>query len=101
MFKYLTFYSNILGYLTLPQFSLDSLINETAVTVYNAGRKGGPEGEINDISGIAVATDAPGELLVYFENSTVPGDCMLTILAVYSIFFTANLWLTNIRGREK
>ena len=45
------------------------------MSVYNAGRRGGPDGELNDIGGIAVTTDQPGELLVYFDNSTSGADC--------------------------
>ena len=53
------------------------------MTVYNAGRKGSPDGELNDISGIAVTTDELGELLVYFEGSTDAADC-----AYFFSFFT-------------
>ena len=57
------------------------------MTVYNAGRKGSPDGELNDISGIAVTTDEPGELLVYFEGSTDAGDC------AYFFSFFIYIWL--------
>ena len=68
-------------------YLLDALINETAVTVYNAGRKGSPDGELNDISGIAVTTGEPGELLVYFEGSTDAADCAY----FFSFFLCLNL----------
>ena len=61
------------------------------MTVYNAGRKSSPDGELNDISGIAVTTDEPGELLVYFEGSTDASDC-----ACFFSFLSSFIYLIGI-----
>ena len=43
------------------------------MTVYNANTQGGPDGEVNDISGYACATSNVGKFVVRFPNP--PEDC--------------------------
>jgi lipocalin len=55
------------------------IINQTYVSVYNAGRVGWPEGARRDISGFAHIPDlsAPGRLKVALEGVPVEGDYLI------------------------
>ncbi|XP_038066723.1 uncharacterized protein LOC119736785 [Patiria miniata] len=71
----------------ITNFDLDSvcttadykIINQTFVSVYNAGREGWPEGKRRDIAGFAYIPDPskPGRLKVVLEGVPAAGDYLI------------------------
>ncbi len=60
--------------MVVPLCVLDGAINETFVSVYNAGRMFEPDGDLDDIYGYAEIPDLsdPGKLLVVLDGGS-PG----------------------------
>ena len=46
-----------------------SIANSKTINVYNYERVGSPDGPVQDISGYAVVTDEPGQLVVHFPHT--------------------------------
>ena len=53
----------------------DGPINATYITVYNANRQNGPDGELDDISGYAFVQDPaePGQLYAFLDGGDPDG----------------------------